>query len=93
MAFEMICTGGPYGDCCSSYAVEFDKPCTVSDVVDFILSRGEWGNIEIDGVKVAEYKGSNLNHAISRRRLTKQVSKIRAHGGWSLMSFYIETLL
>lgn len=46
---KMICTGGPYGDASSSYAVKLDKEYTVQEFVKMVLDEkpGEWGNFEI----------------------------------------------
>ena len=31
--FKLVCTGGPYGDCCCSYAVELRGEWTVQELV------------------------------------------------------------
>lgn len=31
--FKLVCTGGPYGDCCCSYAVELRGEWTVPELV------------------------------------------------------------
>lgn len=31
--FKLVCTGGPYGDCCCSYAVELRGEWTVQEFV------------------------------------------------------------
>lgn len=43
--FKLVCTGGPYGDCCCSYAVELRGEWTVQEFVKAVLERNpcEWG--------------------------------------------------
>ena len=43
--FKLVCTGGPYGDCCCSYAVELRGEWTVQELVKAVLERNpcEWG--------------------------------------------------
>lgn len=43
--FKPVCTGGPYGDCCCSYAVELRGEWTVQEFVKAVLERNpcEWG--------------------------------------------------
>lgn len=44
MAFKMICTGGPFGDCCCSYDVALDKEYTVEEFQQEVLKEKpeEW---------------------------------------------------
>lgn len=35
--FKLVCTGGPYGDCCCSYAVELHGEWTVQEFVKAVL--------------------------------------------------------
>lgn len=46
---KMVCTGGPYGDACSSYDVELDRTCTVQEFIEMVLKekQNEWGNFTI----------------------------------------------
>lgn len=37
--FKLVCTGGPYGDCCCSYAVELRGEWTVQEFVKAVLER------------------------------------------------------
>ena len=88
--FKMICVSEPSGDCCYMYDVRYDKPCVVGDVINYILSRGEWGSINVDGYNV-DYQGDKINSTIPNETLSKRVLKIRAYGGWFMMNFYIKT--
>ena len=42
---DMICTGGPFGDCCSTYKVVLHHEYTAKEYVEEILKTkpGEWG--------------------------------------------------
>lgn len=37
--FKLVCTGGPYGDCCCSYAVELHGEWTAQEFVKAVLER------------------------------------------------------
>ncbi|WP_350336599.1 hypothetical protein QMP28_07225 [[Clostridium] symbiosum] len=49
MKFEMICTGGPFGDSCCNYDVRIEGNCTVREFIESVLKEkpGEWGTFEI----------------------------------------------
>lgn len=45
--FKLVCTGGPYGDCCCSYAVELRGEWTVQEKIarkkiKRVHSNGGW---------------------------------------------------
>lgn len=48
--FKLVCTGGPYGDCCCSYAVELRGEWTVQELVKAVLERNpcEYPHLETE---------------------------------------------
>ena len=86
---------GPFGDCTSDYKVRLDKPYTVSEFVQEVLSRDdEWGNIYIGNnlmtcVYVCGYKHGVLTSEVDESFKDLKVTSASAHGGWSLMDYYL----
>lgn len=39
MKFEMICTGGPFGDSCCNYDVRIEGNCTVREFIESVLKE------------------------------------------------------
>ena len=99
---KMICTGGPYGDASSSYAVKLDKEYTVQEFVKMVLDEkpGEWGNFEIttdfhytytNRKDICEYKrGKIIADFREEKPKTMVVSEVIAHGGWTNMNYFIK---
>lgn len=95
---KLIHKSGPFGDACSLYDVQIEKGTTVQDIIDFALNKKEeWGEIEIDGKTLFEYRhGTLLLHDnlikygiqpdSEKKKLVKNVT---AYGGWSLMRYRI----
>ena len=98
--FEMICTGGPFGDACSSYDVRIDGRCTVGEFVESVLKEkpGEWGTFDIvrdlkylNSVDVCEYERGEVKKDFKKAESRGlEVKEIKAHGGWTLMEYYIK---
>lgn len=97
--FDMICTGGPYGDCCCNYAVQFDRDYTVGEFVKEVLKEkpGEWGSFEIaatsgrrGNVNTCEYKHGKVTKGFSGDVKGMKIKEVTANGGWSLMHYYLK---
>ena len=99
--FKLVCTGGPYGDCCCSYAVELRGEWTVQEFVKAVLERNpcEWGFFYIQRagqkwyeaqVKI-EYQYGNLKSTVPEKIARKKIKRVHSNGGWSLMDYWIET--
>ena len=80
--FKLVCTGGPYGDCCCSYAVELCGEWTVQEFVKAVLERYpcEWGFFYIQRagqkwyeaqVKI-EYQYGNLKSTVPEKIARKK---------------------
>lgn len=99
---KMIHTGGPYGDACSSYDVQLDKEYTVQEFVEEVLKTkpGEWGPITIvtdlkhtttSKVDECEYKHGKVTRDFAQTgSRAMKISEVKAHGGWSLMYYFIK---
>lgn len=94
--FKLICTGGPYGDCTSSYDVIFldDKTIRVKDFIEMVLVQepNEWGSI-CNGMRevIADYKHGEATFRGGYDLIKdRKILSIKAHGGWSLMDYYLE---
>ena len=61
---KFTCTGGPYGDECSSYDVSFPEDWTFEDFIRYMvhtrsIERKEWGKVSVGSMfsgHVIEYK-------------------------------------
>lgn len=85
------------GDCTCPYLVMSDTPLTVAELVQQILTRKEWGNIDFyygkiewgTSISTVQYDEAQLNNAddIFAKIQEKSVIKIRASGGWTRMDY------
>lgn len=95
--FELIRIGGPYSDCTSSYDVKFDKPYTVEEFINEVISdKREWGHIgiyspdSVFGYPRCEYRyGEILESSFDEEFLQLEINNVRASGGWSCMDYVI----
>ena len=68
-----------------------DFPATVKEFIDEVLTRNEWGNIKIDGLRdKIEYKGSKLLNEIPHEWLERTIVEVKAAGGWSCMDYLVK---
>lgn len=95
--------GPVWGDCTSDVYYELTRECTVKELCDYIiLDKGEWGYINIakpgtiyDGEPRIEFKGGSyvdkdgnqIEFNMPSHYADKVVKKVKAHGGWSFMSY------
>ena len=101
---KMIHTGGPYGDACSSYDVQFDKEYTVQEFVETVLKEkhNEWGSFTIttdfhytytNQKDNCEYKYGKITNDFKNPETKSQIiSEVKAHGGWTAMDYFIKTI-
>lgn len=75
------------GDCTASYNVELDRPYTFGELVDEILTKNEWGNIDFAGRRY-KYRGSECDEIPEEIRQLL-VCNVKAAGGWSLMDYKV----
>lgn len=98
--FKLIATSAN-SDCTYNYNVKLDKPYTVGELINEILSTqpNHYGSVKIcwwhfsDATSLkhqCEYsKGKIVNDPFPDNILAKQVIEVRAYGGWSYMSYSI----
>ncbi len=98
--FEFKCTGGPYGDCCSSYDIILKKkPVTVRELIEEVVAdEREWGEIRIvrdikdwlDQSCFIEYRwGKVIKDYIPEPTKDREIVQCKAHGGWSGMDYWL----
>lgn len=87
--FEYITIGETRSDCTTPFKIRFDKKLTLGEFIKQILTKNEWGYIEIGKTKI-EYDGNKL---ISPNPFTKiynkTINECYADGGWSRMDYDI----
>lgn len=103
LGFDMICTGGPYGDCTCAYRLELKREYTIKEFVEEIVKKkpGEWGTIyhckdlkEVYGAQLdtCDYShGEITNHFSLIATGQQKIKEVIAHGGWTAMNYYIKT--
>lgn len=76
------------GDCCAPYNVELDRQYTFGELLDEILSRGEWGEISFAGYRF-KYNRDKISPCPDGLR-DCPVTEATAYGGWSLMDYVVK---
>lgn len=94
--FYYLCTGGPYGDATSSYDIILPEGdvVTVEEFIEQILidNPNEWGGI-YNGMReiIADYKRGEVTFKDGYDSIKhKKISSVSAHGGWSMMDYYLD---
>lgn len=97
--FNMVCTGGPNGDCTCDYAVQFDRDYTVGEFIEEVLEKkpGEWGNFEIVSefrymglVDTCEYKKGKITKRFKSDVAGRKIKEAVANGGYTLMTYFLK---
>jgi hypothetical protein len=98
----MLCTGGPYGDACSSYAVILGHKYTVKEFIEEVLREkpGEWGDFIISNdlkrihiLDKCEYKYGRITENFKQGKSEEiKIKEIKAHGGWTAMDYFIQPM-
>jgi len=79
-----------FGDETAGYEVILDKKYTVKELLDTVLGiKSEWGSFSIKNGNCCEYEGGKLLSNLSEEDLNKEVVKVDASGGWSMMNYYV----
>lgn len=85
-----------FGDCTALYAVTFTKTYTVREFLQEILTKKEWGSIEVfgedDEPSLCKYKQDKLISNLPDDLLDKMIVEASARGGWSCMDYKLLTL-
>ena len=89
----LTCTGGPYGDCTSSYDFKLNREMTFQEFLNLIISdEREWGEIRLRyfGDILAEYRWGKVI-ALNIKDTSFVIKATgKASGGWSNMDYLIE---
>lgn len=100
--FRLEKIGKESSDCTAPYKVILERPCTLRDFINYILSErtGDWGEIyDVSGspdncwnplnYPAYRYSHGKLEKNIPEEILKKKVKSGNAWGGWSLMDYYL----
>lgn len=97
--FKLIQTSRIFGDETSFYDVVLDKEYTVKEFIDAVLSErsDEWGEISISKERCLnaspsiEYRYGNIvsDPTVMDIVLDRKITSVKAHGGWSLMDYWL----
>lgn len=76
-----------FGDCTANYIVHLDKPYTVSEFVEMVLTdrKGEWGRFKIyePNVSWLEYKSFAYRYGkLEGRPIPEEIMKRKIVGVW-----------
>lgn len=92
---NLICVGGPYGDCTSAYKFTTPTQMTLKEFAEMVAEDGqEWGTIRRGnafGDVLVDYNRSGeikYRDYADPNAILKTEGK--ANGGWSLMDYYVE---
>lgn len=96
---KLIRTHAPGGDECAPYDVKFDKPYTVGDLVNEVLTtrKGEWGSFDLrhkgcgyfDRFLSVEYRYGELIGELPEDIAKLPIIDATSSGGWSRMDYDI----
>lgn len=92
---KLICIAGPFGDATSAYEVMFPEDMTVLDFIACVLEEfpKEWGEFSVGWKDIVEYNRGTykiINKELFDEVKNKKMSSVKANGGWTLMTYYIE---
>jgi hypothetical protein len=96
---ELVHVAGPFGDETSQYEVNFPENITVEEFINIAVSQYPkwWGDFEVPDHKhnVAKYSYGDitiLDETLYETVKDKKVSAVTAYGGWTLMTYNINTV-
>ena len=84
---KFVATSCMGSDCTTAYDVKLDRQYTFGELMDEILSKGEWGCVNVEKWCV-NYKGSACIEIYDWMR-DKIVFSVKAAGGWGRMDYYV----
>ena len=85
-------------DCTAAYEVILDKEYTVREFIYIVLTEfpRDWGKIRVDdgsifGPVICAYWHGDIEDIskLDKQYVDRRVISARAHGGWSLMDYYL----
>lgn len=89
---KFIQTHGVGSDETAPYDVVLDKPYTVSEFINEVLTtrKSEWGDIEVKGAFFLKYRYGKAEQEIPEQYAKLPVKKAHASGGWSAMNYKLD---
>lgn len=89
---KFIQTGQTGGDCTTPYNVELDRPYTVLEFINKILTAypSEWGVIRVRCCFSIKYSYGKIENAVPAQYADLPVEEVKAAGGYSAMDYIIE---
>lgn len=89
---KFVQTHGMGSDCTAPYDVELDRPYTVAEFINEVLTsrKNEWGEIEIKGAFSLKYRYGKTEQEIPEQYANLPVKKAHAAGGYSAMNYRLE---
>lgn len=93
LKIKYIQTHATGGDCTAPYDLEFNRECTLKEFIDFIITRGSFGDITINTPKIfyaLEFKPNKITKgSLESDLLNNIVTKANCAGGWGRMDYRI----
>ncbi len=89
---KFVQTHATGGDCTAPYDVILDKPYTVSEFINEVLTthKNEWGIIRVRGAFSINYRYGKMEKEIPEQYANLSIKKVQAAGGWSAMDHHRE---
>lgn len=85
--------GSMRGDGCATYSVKLSRPCTLQELIDYILTqRRSWGCLRIKGSLFPSFEyeyGRQVCSSLTKANLRRKIAEISANGGWSNMDYFV----
>lgn len=90
---KFIQTHPPGSDCTAPYDVILDKPYTVGEFINEVLTTrsNEWGSFHLTYYTMMDYdRGKIIKNNIPDECMSMRIKEVKASGGWSAMDYYIK---
>lgn len=85
--FSLSQSGQTGSDCTARYSVTIKDGTTIEEFMKEVLSRNEWGYVNIDRHPRIEYKRGSIVEGEWEDVKDAEVVMADAHGGWSRMDY------
>jgi hypothetical protein len=91
---NLICVGGPYGDCTSAYKFTTSTQMTLKEFAEMVAEDGQdWGTIRKGssfGDVLVDYNHGEIKYRDYADPNAILKTEGTANGGWSLMDYHVE---
>ena len=90
---NLMCVGGPFGDCTSAYKFTTSTPMTLKEFAEAVAEDGqEWGTIRKGsgfGDVLVDYNRGEIKYRDYADPNAILTTEGTANGGWSLMDYHV----